>query len=77
MQKEQEQFYNFLLGETKPEHHEAVKALLVDAFANLDTDNFTKADLATLTEKLTPLLKPESVTLVGNVFTEFGKNLQD
>ncbi|MDT2756789.1 hypothetical protein P7G51_05300 [Enterococcus asini] len=76
MQKEQEQFYNFILGETKPEHQEAVKALLVDAFANLDTDNFTKADLKVLATKLTPLLKEESVTLVTNVFTEFGKNLQ-
>lgn len=76
MQKEQEQFYNFILGETKPEHQEGVKALLVDAFANLDTDNFMKADLKVLATKLTPLLKEESVTLVTNVFTEFGKNLQ-
>lgn len=76
MLKDQEQFYQFILAQTKPAHQEEVKALLVDAFANLDTDNFTKADLQAFEEKMTPLLDPASVELVKEVFQKFGGNLK-
>lgn len=76
MLKEQEQFYQFILAQTKPAHQEEVKALLVDAFANLDTDNFRQADLQVFEEKITPLLDPAGVDLVKEVFRKFGENLK-
>lgn len=73
MNKGQEMFYNFLISHTAPENVEIVKEMLQNSFAAQDEGTFDLEKFNAFNEKLFPLLKTESVSIVKEA-TEHFKN---
>ena len=67
MLKDQEQFYQFILAQTKPAHQEEVKALLVDALL-ISIRTISRKLICKLLKKNDSFIWSASVELVKEVF---------
>ena len=74
-QQDQEKFLQFFLERVQEGKVEEAKALLVQSFADQQTDNFTPADFEALQAKLLPLLKEDKVEEVKQAMDHFAQGL--
>lgn len=67
----QSKFYDFMLARSKPDHVEAMKLLLADAFEKAATGQQTPEFFAAFNQKVFSYLKPEAVEEVKQAMAHF------
>lgn len=75
MNSKQEQFYNFILMNTKNDKQEDAKALLQESFAKQMDGTFNQAYLETFIPKMLELIKEENIEQVKNIMFNFKSQL--
>ncbi len=72
MNQGQEQFFGFILERVQDGKREAAEALLRDTFAQQAAGTFDASKLGGFNQKLTAMLKPEHVSEVVAILSQFG-----